>query len=66
MMINQSNDNPNERNYSQETHTGKRESLVYVDYKDEVKENINTKKYEENYNQGKTLTNVQKVYTHLE
>ena len=54
MMINQSNDNPNERNYSQETHMGKSESLVYVDYKDEVKENINTKKYEENYNQGKT------------
>jgi len=53
MMTNQNNDNPNERNYSQETHTGKSENLVYVSYKDEVKENINTQKYEENYNQGK-------------
>jgi hypothetical protein len=43
----------NERNYSQETYMGKSENLVYVGYKDEVKENINTQKYEENYNQGK-------------
>jgi hypothetical protein len=41
-MTNQNNDNPNERNYSQETHTGKSENLVDVGYKDEVKENINT------------------------
>jgi len=39
--------------YSQETHTVLNENLVYVDYRDEAKENINSHKYEENYNQGK-------------
>ena len=53
MMTNQNNENPNERNYSQETHTGKSKNLVYIGYKNEVKENINTQKYKENYNQGK-------------
>jgi hypothetical protein len=53
MLTNQNNDNPNERNYSQETHTVLIENLVYVDYRDEAKENINTKKYEENCNQEK-------------
>jgi hypothetical protein len=52
-MTNQNIDNPNERNYSQETHTRKNENLVYVDYKSEAMENINTQKYEENCNQGK-------------
>ena len=44
MMINQNNDNLNERSYSQETRMGNRENLVYDSYTDEAKENINTKK----------------------
>jgi hypothetical protein len=52
-MTNQNSDNPYERNYSQETHTGKIENLIYVDYRGEAMENINTQKYEENCNQRK-------------
>jgi len=53
MMTNQNNDNLNEMNYSQETHTMLNKNLVYVDYRDGAKENINTQKYEENCNQEK-------------
>ena len=48
MMTNQSDDNPDKKNYNQEKHIGNSKNLVYNGYTNEAKENINTQKYKEN------------------